>query len=141
MGATQKQLREGSIIGSRYQIEGFLRIGDLGDVYLSRDIGRGNTRVVIKILRAAASIPGFTDSLSCKLSLLQRLKHSNLARILDLGAIENSEDLFLVEEQIDGKELYSGTEGFDVEKILSLAMELSNALRFLHARSVIHGNL
>ncbi len=141
MNSGQKQLREGLIIGDHYQIEGLLGLGDAGDVYTCRDLDGGKARLVIRTLGAAAPAIGDMAASSRVFSLLQRLRHPNLVRILDFGIVESIGTLFLVEEWIEGKDLYSATDGMDIAKVLSLVVELSKALQYLHARGIIHGNL
>jgi transcriptional regulator with GAF, ATPase, and Fis domain/tetratricopeptide (TPR) repeat protein len=141
MNAVKGQLKEGLIVGFRYQIEELLGFGDTGDVYACRDLGGDKANLVIKILSPHATVSDHTEGLSRELALMQRVRHPNLVRILDFGVIENSRELFLIEERIDGKDLYSGTMGMDPEKIAALFVKILKGLQYLHARGIVHGSL
>jgi transcriptional regulator with GAF, ATPase, and Fis domain len=141
MRAVQKQLREGLIVRGRYEVERLLGTQDTGFVYLCRDLASGKARTRMKLLSAAGLDSGVTESLSLEFSLLRRLRHPNLVRILDFGILENSGELFLVEEWVDGKDVFSATEGMDPDKIVNVVIELSKTLHYLHARGIVHGGL
>ena len=72
---------------------------------------------------------------SSDFSLLRRLNHPNLVRIADFGVVENSGDLFLVRDWIQGRNIYAATEWMDAEAILNVAMDISKALQYLHTRA------
>ncbi|MBP1624541.1 MAG: putative serine/threonine protein kinase [Acidobacteria bacterium] len=141
MKAMQKQLREGSIVGDRYEIEKLLTAQDWGSSCLCRDLGAGKVPVRVKFLRQSALESVVPASLSRELSLLRRLRHPNLTRVLDFGILEGSGELFLIDEWVDGESLLAGTEGMDPGDILSLVTELIRALHYLHARGIPHGSL
>jgi hypothetical protein len=46
MSVMRRQLREGSVLNDRYQVEGFLGTGETGDVYACRDIRNQKSRIV-----------------------------------------------------------------------------------------------
>jgi Nif-specific regulatory protein len=141
MKAVQRQLREGQVINGRYQIETLRDMQETGSVYLCRDLDAGKARVRMKVINADGSFLESNNGLSRELSFLRRLRHPNLIQTLDYGALEGSGELFLVEEWIDGEELYSGTEGMGIENSLHIILQLSKALHYLHTRGIVHGNL
>jgi transcriptional regulator with GAF, ATPase, and Fis domain len=141
MGAARRQLREGLTINDRYQIEGLLGVGELGEVYGCRDIRDEKSRIVAKTLCSLDFVPGEENALSREFSLLQRLRHAHLARILDFGMLEGSGELFWIGERVDGKDFYAGTDGMNGAAILRLVADLTKALGYLHSREIIHGNL
>ena len=109
MSVARKQLKTGFVIADRYQVEDFLATGEMADSYRGRDLAGGKSRVVIKIINLIGVSRGTLSSLSREFSLLQRLRHASLARILDFGVIEEWNALYLVEEEVEGKDLYAGT--------------------------------
>lgn len=141
MKSAHKQLSEGSIVCGRYSIEKRLGKGLAGETYVCRDLDDGNIKRVIKILMPSGSAPEMIKPSSREFSLLSKLRHPSLVRVLDFGAIEDSENLFLTEEWVAGQDLYSGTQDRDAEGILDLIAELSRAIQYLHARGIVHGNL
>jgi transcriptional regulator with GAF, ATPase, and Fis domain len=141
MGMAPRQLREGLIINDQYQVEGLLGIGEIGDVYACRDTRCGKSKIVAKMLCSLDVTPGAESSLSREFSLLQRLRHRNLVRILDFGVLESSGKMFWIEERVEGKDVYAGTEGMDIAKIMGLIIDLTKALWYLHSRGIVHGSL
>lgn len=141
MGAAQGQLMEGLVAGVRYQIEELLGFGETGDVYACRDLSGDKSKLVIKFLSPISSFSEKTETLSRELALMRRFRHPNLVRILDFGIMENSRELFLIEERLDGTDLYSGTADRDSDQMLNLCVEILKALQYLHIRGVVHGNL
>ena len=141
MKAVQERLGEGLIVNHRYQIEAFWGENDAESVYLCRDLEAGKTRIRLKIVGAGHPLLRTVSSLSKEFSLLVRLRHPHLVRMLDFGVLETSRNLFVVDEWIEGQDVYSGTEGMDPEKILGHIIKILKALRYLHARGIVHGNL
>ena len=128
MGAAQGQLKEGLIAGFRYQIEELLGFGETGDVYACRDLRGDKSRLVIKILSPVSAVSESTETLSRELELMRRLRHPNLVRILDFGIMENCRELYLIEDRVDGPDLYSVTAGMDSDGIIFLSVEILQAL-------------
>jgi Nif-specific regulatory protein len=141
MNTEQSAVRDALIMGNRYQIERPLGINDIGDVYLCRDLIQGQMRVAVRTLGFVEAVSGVASRSSREFSLLQRLRHPNLARIMDFGILEGSGELFLVHEWIKGEDLYAGTEGSEPDEVLAVMIELLKAMQYLHARGIVHGNL
>jgi transcriptional regulator with GAF, ATPase, and Fis domain/tetratricopeptide (TPR) repeat protein len=141
MNPAQRQIREGLIVGDHYRIEEPLRKDGRADVYACRDLFDEKTKVVIKILHSPATAPGAIGNTGREFSLLKKLRHPNLVRILDFGILEGSGGLFLIEEWVKGRDLYAGTEGIDIEAMLGLIVELSKTIQYLHTRGIVHGDL
>jgi Nif-specific regulatory protein len=141
MNTLPKRLNDGFTIKNRYQIEAFLGIQDMGFLYRGRDLGTGKAWIRIRVFSAGGLGSGMTGSAGSEFSLLRRLRHPNLVRILDFGLLENTDALYLAEEWIDGKDIYSVTEYMDAETVLGYILDLAKALRYLHARGIVHGCL
>jgi Nif-specific regulatory protein len=141
MSAAQNQIREGFILDGRYQIEEMLQLGEMENAYTCRDLDVSNTKLIAKILFSVTGDSGSAGSSCRELSLLRRLRHPNLVRILDFGIIEGAGSLFLIEELVEGMDVYAGTESMDLEGVLNLIVGISRALQYLHACGVVHGAL
>lgn len=128
----------GSIVADRYEIEKPLTLGEFVSSYLCRDHGAAKAPVRMKVLQPVSSPP---DSMSRELSLLRRLRHPVLNRLMDFGVLEGTGDLYLVDEWFDGTDLFAGTRGMDGRAVLDLVVELAEALQYLHARGISHGAL
>ena len=141
MNKAKKRLPDGLIIKGRYQIGGYLGRDIGGDVYEGLDSGEERTRLRIKILRFDEPAIKAVDAISREFSFLRRLNHPNLVRVLDFGILEDKNKLFLVEEWVEGQDLYSDTREMGVREILNLIVDLSKTLQYIHMRGVVHGNL
>ena len=141
MNHAQKHFAEGTPIGSHYLVERLLGVGGMGSAYLCMDSAGGEKRFVVKILNPDKCSPGTGVVSSGKFSFLRRLRHPNLIHITDFGMLEGSEELFLVHEWIEGKDLLAGTESMEIDQVLDLMADLAKALQYLHTRTIIHGNL
>ena len=51
-----QKLAEGTLISNRYQVEGFLGRGSMGEVYLCRDTIKGNAPLAVKVLLSGGSV-------------------------------------------------------------------------------------
>ena len=141
MRAIQGQHKEGLVVGNRYQIEEFWGMGGHGPVYGCRDLSGAKSKLLLKTMPFINSTLDGRQELCRNLSLLQRLRHPNIVRILDFGIIENSGELFLIEERLYGTDVYSATVGMECEGVLSLVIELCKGLQYLHSHGIVHGNL
>ncbi len=141
MNRSQNQFRQGLFFGERYQMDALISEGGRGDVYLCHDRSEAKTRLVAKVFACLPTESRELDSLGRELSFLRRIRHPNLARIMDFGILGKTKELFVIEEYIEGKDLYSGTEDIDAPELLKLISGLARTIHYLHARGIIHGDL
>jgi Nif-specific regulatory protein len=141
MSAAQNHIREGLILGGRYQIEDMLGTGELKKTFTCRELYGAKSKLAAKILFSTTMDTRSTGLVGRELSLLKRLRHPNLIRILDFGIIEGTGALFLIEELVQGRDAYAGTEAMGVGGVLNFIVEISRALQYLHVCGIIHGAL
>ncbi|MCC6622543.1 MAG: protein kinase [Deltaproteobacteria bacterium] len=104
----------------RYELVSRLAVGGMGEVFLARVRGAGGFEkdVVIKrILPHLASDPGFVGRFIEEGKLVVRLRHANIAQVLDMG--EQAGVFFIAMEHVDGK---------DLAELLRLARAMRRAL-------------
>jgi predicted Ser/Thr protein kinase len=133
------QLKAGSVIGQRYRIESLLGEGGLGVVYLCRNVRR-EAPVAIKLLRSPVWGEE-KNALRSEFSILSRLRHPNLVRILDFGRLEDFTSPYIVREYVEGPNLFDATEGWQVEQVIEAFARLCEVVQYLHDRGVIHRDL
>jgi transcriptional regulator with GAF, ATPase, and Fis domain len=136
-----QEIQAGTVVGHRYRIEKSLGRGPSGTVYICRDLLDGGGNVSVKVIRMKDCGECQMAQLRRQLSVLARLRHPNLARILDFGTIAERNEPFLVQEYVDGKNLFEATGDRVSHEMIRLLVELCRALRYLHAREVLHCNL
>src|SRR5437867_1536482 len=136
-----RDLQPGSIVGNRYRIDRFLGQGGLGRVYLARDLQHGEARVALKILASRLPHESEANALRHEFSLLSRLRHPNLVRILDFGLFDEGGSPFLAEEFVEGEDLFVASRKWAPEEIVRWTASLCRAIQFLHSRNIIHRDL
>ncbi len=132
----ESELRSGELIGLRYAVEGSLGKSGLGQTYKCRDLFNQEQYVVVKTLRREAN-----DSLIRAIPALIRLRHPGLIRILDFGTLCDGETAFIVEEFVDGKDVFHSTLGRSVRELVRTLVDLCRALQYLHINGIAHRNL
>ena len=141
MKTAHKRLRDSQVIAERYQVEEFLGAGNTGEVYRCRDLSGGKARVAVKVLHGVDTDSGPLSVLSAEFSFLRRFSHPNFVRLLDFGILKDTGKVFLAEEFVAGKDIYSASEGMDIDEQLKLIVSLSKAILYLHSQEIVHGNL
>src|SRR5213593_58410 len=136
-----RDLRAGTIIGNRYRIDHLLGHGGLGRVYLARDLQDREARVALKFLASGRPREPEVNTLRQEFSLLSRLRHPNLVRILDFGLSGEGGSPFLAEEFIEGEDLLAASRKWDAKEVVPRIASLCQAIQFLHSRNIIHRDL
>jgi len=136
---TTALLQTGCIIGQRYRVESLLGQGGLGMVYRCQDLRRQRA-VAVKLLRFPISRDQ-ESTVHREFSILSRLQHPSLVRILDFGRMEAPRSTYVVEELIEGRDLFRATHALPLETTLELLAELCLVVQYLHDRDVIHCDL
>ncbi len=135
------ELEHNTFLRDRYRILEQLGKGGMGAVYLAQDTVL-QTNVAVKI-NQNPRIEGREQFLH-EARLLASLRHPNLPRVIDYFVIEQSQ--YLVMDYVPGDDLGSIVvrDGIQpVEKVLTWARQLGNALQYLHSQNppVIHRDI
>ena len=137
---------EGTLAGMRlgaYTLERPLGHGGMGAVWLARrDDGRFEGRVAVKLLNLALlSEPG-QERFRREGSLLARLAHPGIARLLDAGVAPGGQP-YLVLEHVDGQHIdaYVKTHGLGPRECVGLFLQVLAAVGHAHANLVVHRDL
>jgi eukaryotic-like serine/threonine-protein kinase len=124
-----------------YTVTAELGAGAMGRVYLARD-QRTERMVALKFLGAgAAGSPEARARLVREATAAARLSHPNIVTLH--GVEETSEDLFLVEEYVEGDSLARRLERGPLgpAELMRLARDLTRALAHAHRHGVLHRDL
>lgn len=134
-------LEPNALLRDRYQIEEQLGKGGMGAVYSAHDTVL-DTRVAVKVNQNPR--PEGQNQFLNEARLLAALRHPNLPRVIDYFVI--NQDQYLVMDYVPGEDLGSlvKREGSQpVEKVLTWAKQLGEALSYLHQQKppVIHRDI
>src|SRR5262245_44015728 len=130
----------GSEIG-HYRVVRLLGKGGMGEVYLADDT-RLQRQVALKILDpAVAADPDRRERFSREARAAAALNHPN---IVTIHSVEEADGhAFLTLEYIDGRTLADSLQpgGLSVERLLSIAIPLADAVGAAHQRGITHRDL
>lgn len=127
-----------------YTIERKLGQGGMGSVWLARrHDGRYEGHVAIKFLGAAVG-GGGAERFEREGSILARLSHPHIARLIDAGVTgPGGSQRYLVLEYIDGEPIdrYCTTRGLDVHARVRLFLDVLAAVAHAHNRLILHRDI
>jgi serine/threonine-protein kinase len=132
---------QGQVIGP-YTIDRELGSGGMGSVWLARRTdGRYEADVAIKFLNLGVMMHGGAQRFAREGSILARLAHRNIARLIDAGVAGNRP--YLVLEYIDGEPIddYCQRHALSTRARLELFLDVLAAVEHAHTRSILHRDL
>ncbi|HEU4632073.1 MAG TPA: serine/threonine-protein kinase [Gemmatimonadaceae bacterium] len=133
---------EGMELGG-YTIEGLLGHGGMGSVWLARRTdGRFEGRAAIKLLNLALLTTAGQARFRREGSVLARLAHPGIARLLDAGVGPGGQP-YLVLEYVDGRRIdeYVRERALAPEGCVRLVLGVLDAVAHAHANLVVHRDL
>jgi serine/threonine-protein kinase len=126
-----------------YAVERELGQGGMGSVWLARRAdGRYEGHVAIKFLNVGLAARGGSERFAREGSILARLAHPNIARLLDAGVAADAQP-YLVLEYIDGVtiERYCEDNALDLAARVRLFLDVLAAVAHAHNRLILHRDL
>lgn len=133
----------GQTVGA-YTLERELGHGGMGSVWLARRTdGRYEGQVAIKFLQAGLFGSGGVARFEREGSILARLDHPHIARLLDAGVSPDTHQPYLVLEYIDGEPIdrYCIHRAPGTEALIRLFLDVLAAVAHAHARLILHRDL
>jgi eukaryotic-like serine/threonine-protein kinase len=127
------------LVGSRYEIQGLIGRGGMGEVYRTHDRQLDRT-VAIKAIRSnLASRPEFVHRLATEARLAASVDHPFICKVHELIQRDDGQ-VFFVMEYVEGQTLRTILKKgpLDLLTAVRLARELAEALRFAHERGLVH---
>jgi serine/threonine-protein kinase len=126
-----------------YVLERPIGAGGMGSVWRARrNDGRFEGAVAIKLLNAALLESGGEERFRREGTILARLSHPHIARLLDAGVTAFGQP-YLVLELVDGEPIdhYADARGLDVAARLRLFLDVLEAVAHAHANLVVHRDI
>ena len=132
----------GMTIGA-YTLESPIGYGGMGSVWKAmRSDGRFEGHAALKLLNAALVGRGGEERFKREGTILARLTHPNIARLIDAG-VSNIGQPYLVLELVDGRHIdaHCDDERLSVEQRIRLFLGVQAAVAHAHANLVVHRDL
>jgi eukaryotic-like serine/threonine-protein kinase len=124
-----------------YVIERLLGRGGMGSVWLGRrNDGKFEGRAAIKILERRGLGGNAGSQIRHEASLLARLSHPHIARLLDAGVRENGQP-YLILEYVEGEPIDRYCSALPLPARLRLFVTMLEAVAHAHAHLVVHRDL
>ncbi|MEP6609536.1 MAG: protein kinase, partial [Burkholderiaceae bacterium] len=131
-----------TVVGS-YSLERPLGAGGMGTVWLARrSDGRFEGKVAVKLLNLALLARGGPQRFEREGSVLARLAHPNIARLLDAGITPDGQP-YLVIEYVEGVPIdrYCDDHALDVHARIDLFLCVLDAVAHAHSKLILHRDL
>lgn len=134
------ELSAGQIVADKYRIDGIMGTGGMGVVVAATHVEL-DQRVAIKFLREVS--PEALARFQREARLLVKLKSPHVARVFDVGALEDDTP-YIVMEHLDGSDLSSvlGARGrLPYDEAIDYVLQASEAVAEAHAHGMVHRDL
>ncbi len=134
-----RRLDPGRRIGL-YEVEASIAAGGMGAVYRAREVESGRPVALKRMLEG-----GDATQFEIEARLLAHLDHPRVVSVIDHFA-DDQGTYTLVMDLIEGSDLArllwdEGSPGLSVSYVLERAQEACEALDYLHAQSIVHGDI
>ncbi|HXE60599.1 MAG TPA: protein kinase [Gemmatimonadaceae bacterium] len=126
-----------------YTLEAPIGQGGMGSVWLARRTdGRFEGRAAVKLLNLARLSPSGQARFQREGSMLARLTHPGIARLLDAG-VSPSGQPYLVLEHVDGKpiDVYVREQRLGIDARIRLVLDVIAAVGHAHSNLIVHRDL
>lgn len=134
------ELSAGQIVADKYRIDGVMGTGGMGVVVAATHVEL-DQRVAIKFLREVS--PEALARFQREARLLVRLKSPHVARVFDVGALEDDTP-YIVMEHLDGSDLSAviASRGrLPLEETVDYIVQAMEAVAEAHALGMVHRDL
>jgi serine/threonine protein kinase len=132
-------LKEGMIVGERYEIISRIGSGGMADVYKAKD-HKLNRLVAVKVMKAEFSEDkGFISKFRKEAQAAAGLAHPNVVNVYDVG--EDKGIYYIVMELVQGitlKDYITRKGKLSVREATSIAIQVSLGLEAAHRSNIIH---
>ncbi|MBW4665031.1 MAG: protein kinase [Chroococcus sp. CMT-3BRIN-NPC107] len=142
----------GLILGNRYRIVRQLGQGGFGKTYLAEDVNRFNELCVLKEfapqVQTSAVLQKAEELFAREAGVLYQLQHPQIPRFRELFRVnvEAKDYLFLVQDYVEGKNLFSLLHDRQPPRLIEaevtqLLLDILPVLEYIHSLGVIHRDI
>lgn len=135
-------LKEGIILGDRYEIIGPIGSGGMAEVYKAKDHKLGRFVAVKVLKREFSEDNNFVQKFRVEAQSAARLMHPNIVNVYDVG---NDEGVYyIVMELVEGitlKEYIQKKVRLSVNEAVSIAIQVAMGIEAAHKNHIIHRDI
>lgn len=135
-------IKEGYIIGERYEVISRIGSGGMADVYKAKDL-KLNRLVAVKVLKQEfRADKKFISKFRSEAQAAAGLSHPNIVNVFDVGNDDNI--YFIVMELVEGitlKDYITKKGKLSIKEATSIAIQVSLGLEAAHARNIVHRDI
>ncbi|MBL8742998.1 MAG: protein kinase, partial [Myxococcales bacterium] len=136
----------GKTIGGRYRVTGVLGEGGMGRVYVGeQQMGTSVRKVAIKtLLSQYAKDPATVARFMREVGTVSELEHPNTIKVYDFGQIDESGELYIAMELLQGKTLEDvlmETRPLSPERVDRIIGQACGSLQEAHDKGIVHRDL
>jgi serine/threonine protein kinase/tetratricopeptide (TPR) repeat protein len=138
----EQSLSEGDSVGL-YRVEKSLGAGGMGEVWLAhRADGLFEAPVALKLLHVHLARSSARQRFVREGRILGQLTHSNVARLLDAGVLDDGQ-MYLAIEYVDGERIdhWCDERRLGIAERVQLFLQVCSAVAHAHAHLVVHRDL
>lgn len=123
-----------------YEVLGQLGVGGMGAVLRAVDT-RLHREVAVKVLQSTHEMPGLRERFLREARAASSLNHPNICTVFDIG--EEGAEPYMVMELLQGENLKDTMRHntLEMDEILSIARETTDALIAAHAKGIVHRDI
>ena len=132
----------GTLLAGRYRLDEVIGTGGMASVYRATDESLGRT-VAIKLFRRDVADARDVRRQDAEMRLVASLSHPGVVTLFDAVADDDADQAFLVLQHVAGADLRDrlGDGPLDRASTASIAVDIADALAYVHDRGVIHRDL
>lgn len=137
-----KNKRHSGELCGAWRLEEIIGVGGMGEVWLAtRADGLYQAKAAVKFLKSDVDSERFEARFAQERSLLARLNHPGIARLIDAGRLFGQP--FLVLEYVEGSPLlnYVAEHAKTVDARVAIIREIGEAVAYAHSQLVVHRDL
>jgi eukaryotic-like serine/threonine-protein kinase len=133
----------GILLGGRYQLDGRIAAGAVGEVWRATDLVLSRPVAVKRLRDGYAGQPEAMERFRAEARHAGALSHSGIAQVYDYGEAEPPDPPFLVMEFVDGPSLAGLLEGgpLDPADAMDVLAQVAAGLAAAHAAGLVHRDI
>ena len=139
-GDHEPQLRPGTLLAERYEIQETIGAGGFGIVYAAKQTFPVARNVALKIARRALLSRSARERFDAERQALAVMQHPGIAQIFDAGTLPDGRP-FIAMERVDGEPITRAAANLTLSQKIQAIIDIADAVQHAHQKGVVHRDL